>query len=129
MTMLQASYCRNHDYNNDFNWAYKVKTNVYKCFVEARNEKSIGYMKPLKNLWDEIHSEYNLFRDKNPSDQASRVHKRNVVMDIKYSEITTSTSRNIIVFPQIMEIITGKLLLTKITYRKRLFLSKSQMIT
>ena len=57
MTMLQPNYCRNHDYNNDFNWTYKVKTNVYKCFVEARNEKIIGYMKPLKNLWDEIHSE------------------------------------------------------------------------
>ena len=40
MTMLQPNYCRNHDYNNDFNWTYKVKTNVYKCFVEARNEKN-----------------------------------------------------------------------------------------
>lgn len=71
----------------------------------------------------------NFLSGKNLNDQASRVHKSNVVMDIKYSEITTSTSRNIIVFPQIMEIITGKSLLTEITYRKRLFLSKSQMIT
>ena len=50
--MPQASYRRNRDYTNDFNWTYELKTDVHRCYVEARNDKSIVYMKRLKNLWE-----------------------------------------------------------------------------
>ena len=42
--MLQPSYRRNRDYTNDFNWRYELKTDVYRCYVEPRNDKSIGYI-------------------------------------------------------------------------------------
>ena len=45
--MPQPSYRRKRDYTNDFNWTYELKADV-----KARNDKSIGYMKRLKNLWD-----------------------------------------------------------------------------
>ena len=65
--MPQPSYRRKRDYTNDFNWTCELKADVYKCYVKARNVKSIGYMKRLKNLWDKIHLEYNFLSDKRPS--------------------------------------------------------------
>ena len=46
--MPQASYRRERDYTNDFNWMYELKVDVYKCYVKTRNDKSTGYMKRLK---------------------------------------------------------------------------------
>ena len=59
---------------------------VYKCYIEARYDKSVGYMKRLKDLWDKMHPEYNFVSDKNLRVQASRVHKNNVVMVSEYCE-------------------------------------------
>ena len=92
--MPQPSYRRKLDYTNDFKWTYELKTDVYKCYVKARNDKSIGYMTRIKILWDEIHPEYNFLSDKNLGDQASRIHKNNVVMDTEYREASTSITRN-----------------------------------
>ena len=92
--MPQPSYRRKLDYTNDFNWTYELKADVYKCYVKARNDKSIGYMKRLKNLWDKMHPEYNFLSDKNLRDQASRIHKNNVVMDTEYREASTSVTKN-----------------------------------
>ena len=79
--MPQPSYRRKRDYTNDFNWTYELKADV-----KARNDKSIGYMKRLKNLWDKMHPEYDFLSDKNLRDQASRIHKNNVVIDTEYRE-------------------------------------------
>ena len=92
--MPQPSYRRKLDYNNDFNWTYELKADVYKCYVKARNDKSIEYLKRLKNLWDKMYPEYNFLSDKNLRDQASRIHKNNVVMDTEYREASTSITRN-----------------------------------
>ena len=43
-------------------------------------------MKRLKTLWDKMHPEYNFLSDENLRDQASRIHKNNVVMDTEYRE-------------------------------------------
>ena len=56
------------------------------AMIKARNDKSIGYMKRLKNLWYKMHPEYNFLSDKNLRDQASRIHKNNVVMDTEYRQ-------------------------------------------
>ena len=48
---------------------------VCKCYVKGHNDKSIGYMKRLKNLWDKMHPEYDFISDKNLRDQASRFIK------------------------------------------------------
>ena len=57
--MPQPNYRRNRDYTNDFSWTYELKRNVHRCYVEARNDNSIGYMKRLKRLWDKMHPECN----------------------------------------------------------------------
>ena len=41
-----------------------------------------------------MHPEYNFLSDKNLRDQASRIHKNNVVMDTEYREASTSITRN-----------------------------------
>ena len=41
-----------------------------------------------------MHPEYNFLSDKNLRDQASRVHKNNVVMSTEYCETSTSITRN-----------------------------------
>ena len=51
-------------------------------------------MTRIKILWDEMHPEYNFLSDKNLGDQASRIHKNNVVMDTEYREASTSITRN-----------------------------------
>ena len=51
-------------------------------------------MKRLKNLWDKMHPEYNFLSDKNLRDEASRIHKNNVVMDTEYREASTFITRN-----------------------------------
>ena len=56
------------------------------AMIKARNDKSIGYMKRLKTLWDKMHPEYNFLSDENLRDQASRIHKNNVVMDTEYRQ-------------------------------------------
>ena len=51
-------------------------------------------MTRIKILWDKMHPEYNFLSDKNLGDQASRIHKNNVVMDTEYREASTSITRN-----------------------------------
>ena len=85
-------------------------------------------MKRLKNLWDKMHPEYNFFSDKNLSDQASRIHKNNVVMDTEYRETSTSVTRN----DNLCTVTSnGKnyqiFVLTKILHPKRLLLKTFQM--
>ena len=41
-----------------------------------------------------MHPEYNFLSEKSLRDQASRVHKNNVVMDTEYRETSTSITRN-----------------------------------
>ena len=92
--MPRPSYHRNCDYANDFNWTYELKMDVYRCYIEAHNDKSIRYMKRLKNLWDKMHPEYNFLSEKNLRDQASRVHKNNIVIDTEYRETSASITKN-----------------------------------
>ena len=86
---LQPSYRKYRDYTNDFNWRCELKTGAYKCYVQSRNNKSIGYMKWIKNLWDKINLEYNFLSDKN--------------LDIKHLEFIKALSQwtpNIVTYQQ-----------------------------
>ena len=91
--MPQSSYRRKRDYTNDFNWTYELKTDAYKCYVKVCDDKSIGYMKRIKNLWDKMHPEYNFLSEKNLRYQASRIHKNKVVM-VTEDRVSTSITRN-----------------------------------
>ena len=43
-----ASYRRNRDYSTYFKWNYELNCDVYNCYIRAREDPSIGYMKGLK---------------------------------------------------------------------------------
>ena len=80
----KPSYRRNRDYSTHFNWTYDLKRDVYRCYLMAKEDPRIGYMKRLKEKWDEIHPEYSFLSDKNLRDQASRIEKNKDVMDTEY---------------------------------------------
>ena len=53
-----VSYRRNRDYSTHFKWTYELNCDVYNCYIQARRDTSIGYMKRLKKYCDEIHPEF-----------------------------------------------------------------------
>ena len=72
-----ASYRRNRDYSTYFKWNYELNCDVYNCYIRAREDPSIGYMKGLKKYWDEIHPEFNFFTEKQLRQQPTFVEKKN----------------------------------------------------
>ena len=58
-TMPQKpSYKRNRDCSKHFDWSYKLKRNVYNCYLRARENPAPGYTKKLKSYWDEIYRKF-----------------------------------------------------------------------
>ena len=45
-----VSYHRNRDYSAHFKWIYELNCDVYNCYIRAREDPSIGYVKQLKNI-------------------------------------------------------------------------------
>ena len=43
-----VSYCRNRDYSTHLKCTYELYCDVYNCYIRAREDPSIGYMKRLK---------------------------------------------------------------------------------
>ena len=81
---MAVSYRRKRDYTKQFEWTYKLNNDLYKCFLRAKENKSLGYMTRMKNCWDEIHPEYSFLTSKLLRDQASRVVKNKVIMGTEY---------------------------------------------
>ena len=55
---MAVSYRRKRDYTKQFDWTYELNNDLYKCYLRAKENKSLGYMTRMKNYWDEIHPEY-----------------------------------------------------------------------
>ena len=58
-TRRPTSYRRNRDYAQHFEWTYELNKDVYDCYVKARSNPAIGYMRQLKQYWDEKLPQYN----------------------------------------------------------------------
>ena len=91
----KPSYRRNRDYSKQFDWTYDLKKDVYNCYLKAKEDPKIGYMKRLKKYWDELHSEFNFLSDKNIRDQASCIEKNKAVMATEYETVTTIIVENV----------------------------------
>ena len=92
----KPSYRRNRDYTRQFDWTYDLKRDVYNCYIKARENKSIGYMKRLKSYWDELHPGFAFLSDKNLRDVASRIAVNKVVIDTEFDNtisIATETDK------------------------------------
>ena len=70
------SYHRNRDYSIHFKWTYELNCDINNCYIQAREDQSIGYMKRLKKYWDEIHPEFNYFTEKQLRQQSAFVEKK-----------------------------------------------------
>ena len=91
----KPSYRRNRDYSTHFNWTYDLKRDVYHCYLTAKEDPRIGYMKRLKEKWDEIHPEYSFLSDKNLRDQASRFEKNKDVKDTEYVHFRSNNNSEV----------------------------------
>ena len=61
---ISTSYCRNRGYSQRFEWTYDLNYDVYKCYISARNNPKFGYMKRMKEEWDNLHPELSHFNQK-----------------------------------------------------------------
>ena len=54
---MAVSYKRRRDYSKQLNWTYEPKQDLYGCYKKANEDLKLGYMKRMKEYWDEIHPE------------------------------------------------------------------------
>ena len=73
---MAVSYRRKRDYTKQSDWTYELNNDLYKCYLRAKENKSLGYMTRMKNYWDEIYQEYSFLTSKLLRDQASKVVKK-----------------------------------------------------
>ena len=78
---ISTSYCRNRDYSQHFEWTYELNYDVYKCYVSARSNPKIGYMKRMKEEWDNLHPELSHFNPKQLRQQATFVASKGIILD------------------------------------------------
>ena len=55
---------RNRYYMSHFVWTYKLNRDVYQCYIKARENPKIGYMKRMKQYWDNLPPEFTNFNEK-----------------------------------------------------------------
>ena len=91
----KSSYRQNRGSAEQFCWTYNQKRDVYNCYLKAKVDPMIGYLKRLKNCWDEHHTEFIFLSDKNLRDQASQTEKNKVVMKTEFESITATNNENV----------------------------------
>ena len=79
---ISTSYCRNRNYSQHFEWTYELNYDVYKCYVNARNNPKIGYMKRMKEEWDNLHPELSHFNPEQLRQQATFVASKGIILDV-----------------------------------------------
>ena len=75
------SYKRNRNYSIHFNWTYELNCDLYKCYIKAKEDPSVGYMRRLKTNWLEMHPEYEQFSEKHLAQQVRFIMKKNKTLD------------------------------------------------
>ena len=44
-TAMAVCYKRNRDYPKQFNWTYKLKEDLYSCYIKAKEDPKLACMK------------------------------------------------------------------------------------
>ena len=96
-----VSYHRNRDYSTYLKCTYELNCDVYNCYILAREDPSIGYMKRLKKYWDEINPEFNFFTEKQLRKQSTFVEKEKLVLQnnrdsISFEQLESDEGSNVI---------------------------------
>ena len=77
-TTKNISFQRNRDYSVVFQWNSTLNDDVYKFYLQARENPQKGYMRRLKHLWDEKYPMFTHFR-RNTYEKEQFSSKRNVI--------------------------------------------------
>lgn len=64
------------DYSSHVDWSQEMNFDVYKCYLKAREDPSLGYMVRLKTYWDKLHPELTIFNAKQLRQQATFVETK-----------------------------------------------------
>ena len=76
-TITNVSYLRNHDYSKSIEWSDQMNEDLYKMFLEAKQELELGYMKRMTHMWDVKYPEYSYLTPKQLRQHATFVeHKK-----------------------------------------------------
>ena len=89
---ISTSYYRNRDYSQHFEWTYELNYDVYKCYINARNNPKIGYMKRMKEEWDNLHPELSHFNSKQLRKQATFVASKGINLDANLAKTALEPS-------------------------------------
>ena len=92
-TKKSVSYRRNRDSTEQFYWTYDLNCDLYNCYIKAKENSAIGYMRRMNQNWGIIHPEFSHLSDKNLRDQASRIIKHKIIME---TEFLTDSNTNLI---------------------------------
>ena len=84
-TKKSVSYQRNCNYIKQFDWTYDLNCDLCNCYMKAKENLAIRYIKHMKQNRDIIHPEFSHL-DKNLRDQASRIIKNKIVMETEFSK-------------------------------------------
>ena len=86
------------DYSRQFDWTYDLKRDVYSCYIKARENKSIGYMKRLNSYWDKVHPGFASLSDKNDIETETDIVNNEVIDEVNctvntvYDQATNETT-------------------------------------
>ena len=76
---------------------------MHSCYIKARENKSVGYMKRLKPHWNELHPGFEFLSDKNLRDVASRIALSKVVIDTGFDNTKSNATETDIVNNEVVE--------------------------
>lgn len=81
MATTTVSYRRNRDYSKQFNWSYELNKDLFECYIEAKDQPGRGYMKRMKNMWDNLHPEFSYFTEKYLRQQALYITQKSYIRE------------------------------------------------
>ena len=83
----------NRDYSKHNTWTYEMSKDLYKIYAEA-NPKERGYTNRMKEKWDSLHQELNIFTAKHLNTQITRVIKKKLIRETGFDEAAQPKEQN-----------------------------------
>ena len=87
-----VAYCRpTRDYTKSRKWSYEMNKELYEMYIKSK-PTVYGYMKRLKEIWDEKHPDKNL-EPRHLVEQVRNIKKKELLSQSDIEQITTQEER------------------------------------
>ena len=87
-----VSYCRpTRDYTKSRKWSYKMNKELHEMYIKCK-PTVYGYMKRLKEIWDEKHPDENL-EPRHLAEQVRNIKKKQLLSQSDIEQIATQEER------------------------------------